>query len=171
MKKDITKLYFLVDNFYQAYIVSTREKTLKPQNPTHIPGLSNSEVMTIILLFHDSPCKNFKYFYQSYAQQYLAEFHKLPSYNRFLELKKRTLQYFYQFFLFLSSLSEKTGLYYIDSTKIPVCHVKRIYKHKVFKDFASVGKSSMSWFYGFKFALCVDVEIYSLATYCAFACV
>ncbi|MGP5440435.1 transposase, partial [Psychrobacter faecalis] len=39
---------------------------------------------------------------------------------------------------------------YIDSTKIAVCHNKRIYRHKVFEGLATRGKSSMGWFYGFK---------------------
>jgi len=40
------------------------------RSPTRIPGLHDSEIMTIILMFHESPCHHFKYFYQSYLQLY-----------------------------------------------------------------------------------------------------
>jgi hypothetical protein len=56
------------------------------RRPTRVPGLKTSEVMTIIMLFHQSPAKNFKFFYESYLQQYLSEFPGLPSYNRYLYL-------------------------------------------------------------------------------------
>src|SRR5699024_3437730 len=49
-----------------------------------------------------------------------------------------------------SMMGDCTGISYIDSTKIAVCHNKRIYRHKVFKGLATRGKSSMGWFYGFK---------------------
>ena len=39
---------------------------------------------------------------------------------------------------------------FVDSTKIAVCHTKRITRNKVFQDIAKLGKSSMGWFYGFK---------------------
>ena len=61
---------------------------------------------------------------------------------------------FMPFLVFISALSgEKTGRYYIDSTKLPVCHNLRIYRHKVFKDTAKRGKTSTGWFFGFKLHL------------------
>jgi len=42
--------------------------------------------------------------------------------------------------------SEQTGIYYIDSKKLPVCPNKHIPSHKVFKDISGRGK----WFYVFK---------------------
>ncbi|MDR1120649.1 MAG: IS982 family transposase, partial [Dysgonamonadaceae bacterium] len=46
-----------------------------------------------------------------------------------------------------------TGITFIDSTRIAVCHNKRINRNRVFKDVAKRGKSSMGWFYGFKLHL------------------
>ena len=39
---------------------------------------------------------------------------------------------------------------------MPVCHNKRIGRHRVFADVAARGKSSMGWFYGFKLHLLVN---------------
>src|ERR1700748_1055230 len=48
---------------------------------------------------------------------------------------------------------DKTGIDYIDSTPLPVCHNRRIAKHKVFEGLAERGKTSMGWFFGFKLHL------------------
>ena len=45
---------------------------------------------------------------------------------------------------------KETGIYYIDSTSLPICKNQRINNHKTFKDLANRGKTSMGWFYGFK---------------------
>ena len=51
---------------------------------------------------------------------------------------------------------QKTGIYYVDSTSIDVCHIKREKRHKVFKGLASKGKNSMGWFFGFKLHLVIN---------------
>jgi hypothetical protein len=56
------------------------------------------------------------------------------------------------FFLF-SRLGQRTGIYYIDSTALPVCHNRRISRHKTFEGLAARGKTSMGWFFGFKLHL------------------
>ena len=41
----------------------------------------------------------------------------------------------------------------MDSTCIPVCHNKRICRNKVFRNYATRGKSTMRWYFGFKLHL------------------
>ena len=41
----------------------------------------------------------------------------------------------------------------MDSTKIQVCHNRRIKGHKVFKEIGQRGKTSVDWFFGFKLHL------------------
>jgi hypothetical protein len=49
-----------------------------------------SEMLTIMVLFHVSPCKIFKYFYVVYLKQvHGKEFPNLISYNRFVQLMPR----------------------------------------------------------------------------------
>ena len=45
---------------------------------------------------------------------------------------------------------EQTGVYFADSTKLAVCHNRRIHRHRVFDGLAARGKTSMGWFYGLK---------------------
>ena len=55
-----------------------------------------------------------------------------------------------------SRLGQNTGISFIDSTPLPVCHNRRIGRHKVFAGLAARGKTSMGWFYGFKLHLIVN---------------
>jgi hypothetical protein len=58
--------------------------------------------------------------------------------------------------MLVSLLSTPSTANYIDSTKLVVCHNRRIRRNKVFKGLAARGKSSMGWFYGFKLHLIVN---------------
>ena len=49
-----------------------------------------------------------------------------------------------------------TGTSFIDSTSLKVCHNRRICGHRVFKDLAARGKTSVDWFFGFKLHLVVN---------------
>jgi hypothetical protein len=77
------------------------------------------------------------------------------SYNRFVELQPRVIVPF-MLLLKLFGFGECTGITYVDSTPIKVCHNKRIHSNKVFRDLAQRGKSTMGWFFGFKLHLVVN---------------
>ena len=49
-----------------------------------------------------------------------------------------------------------TGISFIDATALPVCHNRRIQRHRVFDGLAARGKTSMGWFFGFKLHLVVN---------------
>lgn len=51
---------------------------------------------------------------------------------------------------------EITGIAFIDSTSIDVCHNKRIARNKIFKGLAKRGKTTSGWFYGFKLHLIIN---------------
>ena len=53
-------------------------------------------------------------------------------------------------------MGECTGISFIDSTPIRVCKNKRIKRNQVFKDIATVGKSTMGYFFGFKLHLIIN---------------
>ncbi len=64
-----------------------------------------------------------------------------------------------------SRLATATGIAFVDSTSLPVCHTRRITRHEVFADLAQRGKTSMGWFYGFKLHLIVSERGELLAFY------
>ena len=56
--------------------------------------------------------------------------------------------------LFLYSMrGTQTDIYFMDSTDLEVCHIKRAKWNKTFKGLAAKSKSTMGWFYGFKLHL------------------
>lgn len=151
-------LFIAVDDFcktYQKYVQSLRLEEKVRQRPGPKPRLSLSEVMTIIIYFHQSGYREFKAYYNNEVLKHLRpEFPDLVSYNRFVELMPETL---YPLCLYLQSqFGHPTGIAFVDSTRLPVCHNKRINRHKVFAAVATRGKSSMGWFYGFKLHLVIN---------------
>lgn len=117
--------------------------------------LTMSEIMTLIIHFHQSGYRTFKDYYQKYVQVYLRqEFPQLVSYARFVALMPRAgvplMAYLHQ------CLGDCTGIAFVDATPVAVCHNKRIARHRVFEGFAARGKTTMGWFYGFKLHLVVN---------------
>ena len=108
-----------------------------------------SEIMTIMIYWHQS---DFKSFYTKHLLVHLrSEFPGAVSYNRFLELIPFASL---PLFVFAKCLgAECTGKSFIDSIKLRVCDNRRINSHKVFKEFAQRGQTSMGWFFGFKLHL------------------
>ena len=108
--------------------------------------------MTILVMFHQIRFRDFKTFYTGYVQRlWKLEFRGLPTYERFVDLIKKSL-FPMALFTHLKS-GQRTGIYYIDSTCLPVCHLKRSKQHKVFDEIAEYGKTSVGWFFGLKLHL------------------
>jgi hypothetical protein len=120
-------------------------------------GLADSEIMTILVLYHSSHLKNFKTFYEGVVLALLrSAFPKAPCYARFIALTSHVWLPLTVFLL--SRMGRRTGIYYINSTALPVCHNRRIDRHKVFTDLAARGKTSIGWFFGFKLHLVFNHE-------------
>jgi hypothetical protein len=156
MLKDITPLFCFVDDFCKTADVWLNSNALPNRNPTRTPNIGLSEVLTIILLYYQSPCKNFKYFYQSYLPLYKKDFSALPSYSRFVQLQRRVLTYLLLMIEWYCYQAQDTGISYIDSTSIAVCHPKRISRNKVFAGVAKIGKTTKGWFFGLKLHLVIN---------------
>jgi len=118
--------------------------------------LSDSEVITIMIAFHLGGYRNLKHFYINYVQKFLkSEFPKTVSYNRFVELQQKALPPMV-IFLKMMRLGSCSGISFIDSTPLRVCHIRREYSHKVFKGMSTKGQCSIGWFFGFKLHIVIN---------------
>ena len=156
----ITEIFFIIDEFDKNFekIVSdhslVRNTDLKQRNRKST--LSDSEVMTILILFHSGHYRDLKHYYINHVKNHMkSEFPETVSYNRFVELQKKVVVKL-AIFLKMFCLGKCTGISYIDSTPIRVCHIKREKQHKVFKGLAQKGQCSLGWFYGFKLHLIIN---------------
>lgn len=139
----LTQLYCTIDNFCKLLEKEFRTKRLlgseKSRNHSKI---TLSEVATIAIYYHYSNYKNFKVYYEKEVKIYLKN--ELPnalSYSRIVELKQ---DIFWFLALFSQAVSAScTGISIIDSTSLEVCHPRRIYRHKTFKNIAQRGKTSI----------------------------
>jgi len=151
----ITEIFCVIDEFCKEYDQIVDKSLLG--NPAKRPSrMSESEIMTITVLFHLGGFRTFKHFYIYYVQEHMKEeFPETVSYNRFTELMQRNLMPM-TLFLKTCCLGNCTGISFVDSTPIRVCKNKRIKRNKVFKGIANTGKSTMGWFYGFKLHIIIN---------------
>lgn len=118
-------------------------------------SLCLSEIMTILIAFHQSSYRNFKAYYQQKVQQdWQQAFPGLVSYQRFVEWMPSALLPLCAYLR--SCFGSCTGISFMDSTSLKVCHNRRIQQHRVFKDLAARGKTSLDWFFGFKLHVVVN---------------
>jgi hypothetical protein len=140
------------DDFNKKQLISAEETRIRNRKA----GLCDSEIITLLIAFHSGHFRNFKHFYLHYVSIHLrSDFPGLVSYNRFIELSHRNAVAF-MLFLHYCCRGECTGISFIDSTVLRVCHNKRIRRNKTFKSIAEVGKSTMGWFFGFKLHLIIN---------------
>lgn len=160
MEDKITEIFCLIDDFCKEFDKAKKDHVLveetKKKRRNRKYKLSDSEVITILVIFHLGQFRNLKHFYINYLQKHLkSEFPETVSYNRFVELQQKALMPMCAF-MQLCCLGKCTGISYIDSCPLRVCHIKRERNHKVMKNLASKGQCSMGWFYGFKLHIIIN---------------
>lgn len=153
----LTETYCYVDDFCKVFIPEWEKQRLDDgtRKRRRSGRMSMSEIMTIIISFHRSHHRDFKNYYKGFVAQFLKkEFPNLLSYTRFLEVMPQALVPLCSFFTTVKG--KPTGIEFIDSTSLSVCHNLRIPRHKTFEGMARRGKTTMGWFYGFKLHLIVN---------------
>lgn len=152
----LIEIFCETDDFCQVFSVWEQTHLLGNTQGNRKPRLSDSEIMTILIFYHLSGFKCFKYYYNRFVCQNLSgHFPGLVSYNRFIELIPR---YYIKLFFFSKTFCtvKSDKISYVDSTKLPVCHNLRIHSNRVFKDIARRGKTSTGYFYGLKIHLVIN---------------
>ena len=153
----LVETYCDVDDFCQLFIPHWQRLLLdngemKRNRPCR---LSPAEVMTIIIHFHQSHYRDFKNYYLHYVcRQLKPYFPELLSYTRFLALMPSVVVPMCSYLT--SKLGKPTGIQFVDSTKIEVCHIIRAKRNKVFEGIAEHGKGTMGWSFGFKLHLIIN---------------
>ncbi len=153
----LLELFVSVDDFCQTFLPVWEQKLFADGSKKRHRArqLITSEIMTIIIYFHQSRYRNFKAYYTEHVCQHLrGEFPNLVSYERFVIL---TPSVFGPLSAYLKSLyANCSGISFVDSTALEVCDNHRIHNHKVFEGIAERGKGSMGWFYGLKVHLVIN---------------
>ena len=154
---DILSVFCQIDDFCQTFepkynqfqLTEGQKKRNKPSQ------MAMSEVMTILVLFHQSGFRNLKTFYNEKICLYQRQdFPHLLSYNRFVELQSKATIFLAAFLQ--PKMGECSGISFVDATKIRVCHNLRIKQNKVFKNVGQRGKTSTGFFFGFKIHLIIN---------------
>lgn len=154
---EILPVFCDIDDFCQFFepLWKKRLLTCGDRRRDRAGYLCLSEVMTIIVMFHTSSYRNFKAYYtEQVMKHYAGAFPRLPSYQRFVELMPQALVPLCGYLQ--TRKGECSGISFIDSTSLKVCHNRRIHSHKVFEGCARRGKTSVDWFFGFKLHLVIN---------------
>jgi hypothetical protein len=153
----LLELFCHVDTFCQQFLPQW-EQILRTtgQRRRHRAGqLAPSEVITILIHFHQMRFRDFKTYYVCYVRGHLyREFPQAVTYQRFVELMPHLLGPLCAYLT--TCYGRCTGISFVDSTALAVCHNRRIAQHRVFRALAQRGKTSLGWFYGFKLHLVVN---------------
>lgn len=154
---EILPLFCDIDDFCLIFEPSWKKRLLSTavRRRDRAGYLCLSEVMTMIVMFHASSYRNFKAYYcEQVMKHYAAAFARLVSYQRFVELMPQALVPLCSYLQ--SRKGECSGISFIDSTSLKVCHNRRIHSHKVFEGCARRGRTSVDWFFGFKLHLVIN---------------
>lgn len=156
---NLIEIFCILDEFCKFFAPELKKHTIQVPGKRHRnrpSRMSDSEIMTILILFHTHRFRDLKSFYLGYVCQHMRkDFPNPVSYNRFVE---RQAQVGLHLLLFLQTyaLGKCTGISIIDSTPLVSCHIKREKQHKTMKGWAAKGKCTMGWFYGFKLHLVIN---------------
>jgi hypothetical protein len=151
----ILEVFCSVDDFWQTFVAQQPVALTAPgKHRRRVGRMHPSELMTILIAFHQSHYRTFNAYYLDHVSpHWQKEFPTLLSYNRFVEAIPSVL-------LPLAAyphahLGACSGISFVDSTPLVVCKHPRIPSHRVFAGRAARGKTLTGWFYGFELHLVV----------------
>lgn len=154
----LIKTFCEIDDYCKEYEIICRKYLTDNEYKETIPRTSMdlSEIMTVLVNFHQSKFRDFKSYYLTIILGILKSyFPKALSYSRFIEVMRYALIPLLLYTI-KYGFGKCNGLNFIDSTPLIACKYQRRYSNKVMKDFAGIGKSSTGWFYGMKLHMIIN---------------
>ena len=155
-ENSLITLYCIVDDFIHRFLeISTGKKNLALYYGKRGPKrrMPIADVVTLNLIRILDRTGDLKTFHKNAQTHYISYFPNLTNYENFLKATNKAIGFilaFVQYQLYLNRLHCTENEFYVDSTPVTVCENRYISSHKVTKGFASRGKSTKGWFYGFK---------------------
>ncbi|KAB8315624.1 hypothetical protein SD81_030085 [Tolypothrix campylonemoides VB511288] len=132
-RMDITQVFCDIDDFCLGFESTWKQAHLPQMNGEKLSRcrMCMSEIMTIVIGFHSSGYRTFKEFYTlQVIPQWKNAFPNLVSYNRFVEVMPWSLMALCCYLH--TRRGHVTGISFIDSTPITVCHKCRATTLKVY---------------------------------------
>ena len=154
---NLVETFCNVDDFCEQFIPQWEQTLIEDgtSKRRRKGRMNSSEIMTIIIGFHQSHFRDFKNYYLCYVTKYLkSDFPQLLSYTRFIEVMPSVIIPLSSYLT--TQFGKPTGIAFVDSTKISVCHIIRAKRNCVFDGIAKHGKGTMGWSFGFKLHLIVN---------------
>jgi len=160
--ENIVEIYCLSDNLVKL-IEKEGEKKNKVGRPS---ALSKAEYITLAIMKQEYGIRTNKKLYNFIKNCAPNLFSPLPSYAQFNEGLNGTFPYFILFFETWMQVNRKhdPGVYYVDSTTMPICSNAHRYRVKIDLGYARSGKNIYGWFHGFKMHIIINynMEIVSM---------
>jgi transposase len=153
----LEELFCSVDDFCQRFEPVWQRQLLTSglQARVRERSLCLSEIMTILIGFHQRHYRTCKHYYlEQVCGYWRAAFPGLVSYSRFVRWMPSALLPLCAYLK--HCFGQCRGISFLDSTSVKVCHNRRIPSHRVFQGLAARGKTSVDWFFGFKLHLVVN---------------
>ena len=119
----LVEIFCDVDDFSRVFIPELEKQLIADgsQKRQRSSCMSMSEIMTIIIAFHMSHHHDFKNYYIGFISTfYKKHFPHLLSYTQYLKVMPRAIIPLSSYFSTLKG--ESTGIEFIESTSIKVCH-------------------------------------------------
>ncbi len=123
MIEQLIGIFCDIDDFSKGYEEYCTQHLLMDLIPR--TSMSMSEIMTIVICFHLSHYRCFKWYYMDYVRVYLREyFPRLLSYNRFVEIMPSVIAPL-TLYIMKYRLGKTSGINFVDSTTLKVCDSHR----------------------------------------------
>ena len=152
--KNIVEIYCIADDLVK--FIDSGHKNVGRKS-----ALSKAEYITLAMMKQEYGIRTNKKLYLLLKYCNPSLFPKLPSYAQFNEGLNSVLPHLVLFLKIWMQVNKLRfpGVYYVDSTTMPICANAHRYRVKIDLGKASSGKNIYGWFYGFKMHMIINYNM------------